>query len=188
MKYELIYTDPPWRYQNYSYATTKTGSRAKRGVEKEYGTMALDEICSLPVQNMAAKDCLLAMWWVPPMPQEALDVVKAWGFTLKTMKGFTWHKTTTHGKSFFGMGNWTRCNTEDCLFAVRGKPKRVDASVRQFLEAPRGKHSEKPAEARDRLLKMMGDVPRLEMFAREATPGWDVFGNEAPNSITLPQF
>jgi N6-adenosine-specific RNA methylase IME4 len=185
-KYSLIYADPPWKYQNYGYSHTKTGSRAKRGVEKEYGTMNNVDICNLPISDIAADDCLLAMWWVPPMPQEALDVVKAWGFTLKTMKGFTWHKTTTNGLSFFGMGNWTRCNTEDCLFAVRGKPRRMDASVRQFLEHPRGKHSEKPSEARDRLVKMMGDIPRVELFARDTTPGWDVFGNQVEGSIQLP--
>lgn len=183
--YELIYADPPWRYQNYAYSKTKTGGRAKRGVEKEYPTMSLAEICALPVQDLAAKDCLLAMWWVPPMPQEALDVVKAWGFTLKTMKGFTWHKTTTHGKSHFGMGNLTRCNTEDCLFAVRGKPRRVSASIRQFIEAPRGKHSQKPAEARERLVSLMGDVPRVELFCRDAADGWNHWGNELEGGIEL---
>lgn len=185
-KFSLIYADPPWKYQNYGYAETKSGTRAKRGVEKEYGTMTLKEICDLPIQDIAAPDCLLAMWWVPPMPQEALDVVKAWGFTLKTMKGFTWHKTTVHGKSFFGMGNWTRCNTEDCLFAVRGKPLRKSASVRQFLEAPRSpKHSEKPEEARKRLEILMGDVPRVELFARTAPEGWSVWGNEVQSTISL---
>ena len=117
------------------------------------------------------------------MPEEALEVVKAWGFTLKTMKGFTWHKTTKHGKSHFGMGHWTRANTEDCLFAVRGKPKRANADVRQFIEAPRGRHSAKPDEVRERLVRLMGDVPRLEMFAREAIPGWDVWGNEVESTI-----
>lgn len=101
------------------------------------------------------------------------------------MKGFTWHKTTKHGKSCFGMGNWTRANTEDCLFAVRGKPKRVNRGVRQFIEAPRGSHSTKPPEVRERLVRLMGDVPRLEMFAREATPGWDIWGLEVESTIQL---
>jgi len=79
---------------------------------------------------------------------EALDVVDAWGFKLKTMKGFTWHKQTRHGKSHFGMGNWTRANTEDCLFATKGHPVRASAGVRQFIDAPVRLHSQKPDEAK----------------------------------------
>jgi len=101
------------------------------------------------------------------------------------MKGFTWHKRTKHGKSHIGMGHWTRGNTEDCLFAVRGKPKPVNHGVRQFIEAPRGKHSEKPPEARERLVLLMGDVPRIELFAREAVPGWDVWGLEVESTIEI---
>jgi N6-adenosine-specific RNA methylase IME4 len=97
-----------------------------------------------------------------------------------------WHKTTKHGKSHFGMGHWTRANTEDCLIAVRGKPKRVNADVRQFIEAPRGRHSAKPDEVRERLVRLMGDVPRLEMFAREAAPGWDVWGLEVESDTEVP--
>jgi len=110
------------------------------------------------------------------MPAEALEVVRAWGFTLKT---------TEHGKSHFGMSHWTRANTEDCLFTVRGKPKRANADVRQFIEAPRGRHSTKPDEVRERLVRLMGDVPRLEMFAREEIPGGDVWGNEVESTIAV---
>lgn len=148
--------------------------------------MGLVELCCLDVQSVAADDCLLAMWWVPPMPEEALQVMRSWGFELKTMKGLCWHKRTKWGKSHFGMGNWTRANAESCLFAARGKPKRVGRGVRQFIDAPIGRHSEKPAEARERLVQLMGDVPRLEMFAREASPGWAVFGNEVEESIHIP--
>lgn len=140
--------------------------------------MNYDRISDLPVSDLADDNCLLAMWWVMPQPEEALAVVTAWGFTLKTMGGFTWHKTTKTGKSFFGMGNWSRSNPECCLFAVKGKPKRVDASVRAFLESPWRGHSAKPPEARERLVQLMGDVPRIELFAREASPGWDSWGNE----------
>lgn len=169
--YTVIYADPPWSYRDKANA-------GKRGAEHKYPCMTLEALMRLPVARLAAADCLLAMWWVPPMPAEALALVKAWGFTLKTMKGFTWHKTTVNGKSHFGMGNWTRANTEDCLFAVRGKPRRVSAGVRQFIEAPRGAHSAKPPEVRDRLVQLMGDVPRLELFARQKCPGWDAWGYE----------
>ena len=176
VSYEIILADPPWSYRD-------SANAGKRGAVHKYRTRGLPEICALDVRGIAAPNCLLALWWVPPMPEEALKVVKAWGFTLKTMKGFTWHKTTKHGKSHFGMGHWTRANTEDCLFAVRGKPKRANADVRQFIEAPRGRHSAKPAEVRERLVRLMGDVPRIEMFAREAIPGWDVWGNEVESTM-----
>lgn len=173
--YQHVLADPPWSYRDKGHA-------GERGAEYHYPCLTLDALKRLPVHEICAPDCLLAMWWVPPMPAEALAVVQAWGFTLKTMKGFTWHKTTVHGKSHFGMGNWTRANTEDCLFAVRGRPRRVSASVRQFLEAPRGAHSAKPPEVRTRLVELMGDVKRIELFARERVEGWDAWGDEIPAS------
>lgn len=171
MKYQLIYADPPWSYRDKCHS-------GQRGAGYKYQVMDLEAIKALPVASIAANDCLLAMWWVPPMPCEALAVVEAWGFTLKTMCGFTWHKTTKHGKDHFGMGNWTRANAENCLFAVKGKPKRANAGVRQIVTAQVGRHSEKPASVRVRLERLMGDVPRVELFARAQSPGWDVWGNQ----------
>lgn len=171
-RYQIIYADPSWEHADKATA-------GKRGACDKYEVMSLEDIMAMPVHRIAAPDCLLAMWHVGPMPLEALMVVKAWGFKLRTFKGFCWHKLTTKNKlSHFGMGNWTRANTEDCLFATRGKPKRINASVRQFIEAPIGRHSEKPAEARDRLVQLMGDVPRIELFARERVEGWDRWGLE----------
>ena len=121
----------------------------------------------------------------PRMPAEALEVVRKWGITLRTMKGFCWHKRTKNGLSHFGMGNWTRANTEDCLFAVRGNIRRVNAGVRQFIDAPLGRHSEKPAQARARLGQLIGDVPRIELFARSKTPGWSVWGRDVESDARL---
>ena len=177
-KYELIYADPPWQYRD-------SANAGKRGAVHKYNVMGMDAIKVLPVESIAAEDCLLAMWWVPPMPAEALAVIEAWGFVLRNMCGFSWHKLTKHGKSHFGMGHWTRANTEDCLIATRGKPKRASASVRQFVEAERREHSQKPDEVRDRLVELMGDVPRIELFARTPTPGWDVFGDQVDGSVQL---
>lgn len=172
--FELVYADPPWTYRD----KAKAGNR---GAESHYSCMSIADICALPVADICAPNCLLALWWVAPMPREALAVVDAWGFELRTMKGLTWHKETKTGKSFFGMGNWTRANTEDLLFATRGKPKRVNAGVRQFMSAERpARHSEKPQEARDRLVALMGDVRRVELFARDSSPGWTVWGDQAP--------
>lgn len=179
MSYQLIYADPPWQYRDQANA-------GNRGACHKYPVMTLDAIKALPIDEIAAPDCLLAMWWVPPQPAEALAVVTAWGFTLKTMQGFTWHKTTKNGLDHFGMGNWTRANAECCLFAVRGKPKRVCASVRSLIVATVGRHSAKPDDARQRLVQLLGDVPRVELFARVQSPGWDVWGNEVESSIQMP--
>lgn len=112
------------------------------------------------------------------MPQEALAVVAVWGFKLVTMKGFTWHKVTRNGKDHFGMGTWTRANSEDCLFAVRGRPKRLHRGVRQMIHATVREHSRKPDEARERLAQLCGNVPRVELFARARLPEWESWGNE----------
>lgn len=177
-KYELIYADPPWAHSD-------PASSGKRGAVHKYNVMRLDDICALPVRKIAAENCLLAMWWVGPMPIEALTVVRAWGFELKNMNGFTWGKLTKNDKRHFGMGNLTRGNAESCLFAVRGKPKRASAAVSQFIDAKVGRHSEKPADTRDRLVKLMGDVPRVELFARERADGWSSFGDQVEGSIKL---
>jgi N6-adenosine-specific RNA methylase IME4 len=173
--YSIIYADPPWKYRDSCNA-------GLRGACHKYSVMSIEELCLLRgfIDDVAARDCFLAMWWVPPMPVEALTVVSAWGFQLKTMKGFTWRKLTRGGLEHFGMGHWTRANSEDCLFAVRGHPKPVSHSVRQIINAQVREHSRKPDEARDRLVQLLGDVPRIELFARQAMPGWDVWGNEAP--------
>ena len=171
-KYNLIYADPGWKYRD-------KASAGKRGAEHKFRVMDYKAISRLPVDQIAADDCLLAMWWVPPQPVEALYVVDAWGFKLKTMQGFTWAKRTKRGLWHFGMGNLSRANAECCLFATKGRPQRVSASVRSLIEAPVREHSRKPDEARDRLVELMGDVPRIELFAREVTPGWASWGDEA---------
>ncbi|EAM1616277.1 S-adenosylmethionine-binding protein [Salmonella enterica] len=181
-QFNLIYADPPWQYKD----KAKSGNR---GVDFKYPTMKVEDICRLPVWALAnPESCLLAMWWVPTMVEEALAVMKAWGFRLMTMKGFTWHKTCKlqQDKDAMGMGHMTRANSEDVLFAVRGRlPKRIDASIIQMVTAPRLEHSAKPAEVRHRLERLLGDVPRLEMFARGAVPGWATWGNQTECDVEL---
>lgn len=114
------------------------------------------------------------------MLKEALDVIEAWGFTYKTV-AFNWVKQNKNGAGLFmGLGNWTRSNSEICLLAVKGKPKRVSASVHSVILSPLQQHSQKPGEARDRIVELMGDLPRIELFVRETAPGWDSWGNEVP--------
>lgn len=174
-KYNLIYADPPWQYRD----ACKSG---KRGAGFKYPTMKVEEICRLPVWELAdQQSCLLAMWWVPTMVEEALAVMKAWGFRLMTMKGFTWHKTNVRaGTTAMGMGHMTRANTEDCLFAVRGRmPKRMAGNIIQHFSAPRLEHSAKPPVVREKLESLLGNVPRIELFCRGSVEGWDTWGNQA---------
>ena len=173
-KYSVILCDPPWSYSNYSGNTTD----ASRWVGKQYPTMTVADICALPVADLAAPDCVLFMWVTPPTLLDGLRVMEAWGFRYKT-KGFCWVKRNKVADSFFwGMGYWTRSNTEDCIIGIRGNPKRVDKGVHQVIYSPIEQHSQKPAETRDRIVKLMGDVPRIELFSRHNIPGWDVWGNQ----------
>ncbi|MGO1238429.1 MAG: MT-A70 family methyltransferase, partial [Hafnia alvei] len=161
----------------------------ERGASFKYPTMSILDICRLPVWDLADESCLLAMWWVPTMPAEALKVVDAWGFRLMTMKGFTWHKTNRRkGNSAIGMGHMTRANSEDCLFAVRGRlPERFNAAICQHQTFHRTEHSAKPPEFRDLLVSLLGEVSRIELFARQQADGWHSWGNEVGCNIEFQQ-
>lgn len=107
----------------------------------------------------------------------------AWGFCYKSV-AFVWGKLNRKAPTLFtGMGYWTRANAEICLLATRGHPKRHNAGVHQVILSHIEEHSKKPEEARSRIVRLMGDVPRIELFARSRAPGWDVWGNEAADSI-----
>lgn len=167
--YSVIYADPPWDYRH---------RWTKAAASKHYDTMDLDSIKNLPVIEYAANDCLLFMWATFPMLYEALETIKAWGFEYKTV-AFTWVKQNKSGRGiFWGLGNWTRSNAEICLLGVRGKPKRISASVHSVIVSPVKRHSEKPGEVRNRIVELVGDVPRIELFARQHVDGWDAFGKE----------
>lgn len=147
--------------------------------------MDTESMCNLPIKEIADKDCVLFMWWVGSQPEEAIRLVKAWGFTLKTMTGFNWVKLTKTNKLDFGMGFWTRAGSENCLIAVKGKPKRINAGIRSVIMAERTLHSKKPDIIRNEIVRLMGDIPRVELFARQQSEGWDVWGNEVSNSIKI---
>ena len=183
MKYSLIYADPAWEYGN----TISNGAASNH-----YGTMKLIDMKRLPVWELA----------------------EAWGFRVRTMKGFTWVKFNTlaeehinralqrgevcdfydfldllNAQTKMNGGNYTRANTEDLLIAVKGKGlMRQNASVKQVIYSPLGKHSAKPEEARYKLEQLYGDVPRIELFSRCGAPGWHHWGNESasPDVELLP--
>lgn len=175
-KYNIIYADPPWKYEQ---------NRLSGAAEHHYPTMSFEELSALPVSGIAGKDCVLFLWVTFPQLPDALQLIRAWGFTYKTV-AFVWLKTNRKSHTwFYGLGFWTRGNAEICLLSVRGHPKRQAANIHQFIVSPVEQHSKKPDEARDKIVALMGDLPRIELFARQKTPDWDVWGNEVENSITL---
>lgn len=178
-KYNIIYADPPWPYRAWS-------SKGKgRSAESHYPTMSIEDIKALPVSQLAAKDCILFLWITFPLLQEAWSVMEAWGFTYKTV-AFVWVKQCRKSENLFlGMGYWTRSNAEICLLATKGSPKRVSKNVKQIIISHLEEHSKKPDAARDRIVDLAGDLPRIELFARQKSPGWDVWGNEVDSTIEL---
>lgn len=178
-KYQIIYADPPWRYDNYGY------HEALRGVEKEYPTMNLDDIKALPIRNISDDNSILFLWVTCPLLPEGLDVINSWGFKYYT-KAFCWVKINKNNMGlFWGMGNMTRANTEDCLLAIKGKPKRINADVHQVIMSDILEHSHKPAITRELIVRLMGNLPRIELFARKKVEGWDCWGNEVESDIEL---
>lgn len=170
-KYKVIYTDCPWEYDgSYNYD--------KKHSQVPYTTIKSSELMALPVAEIADEDCALFMWATFPKLLDALAVIEAWGFHYTT-NAFTWIKTDKIEMTVWsGLGWWTKANAEICLFAKKGHPKRISKSVKQVIFAPHGEHSAKPPQVRDRIVKLMGDVPRIELFARQKVDGWDALGNE----------
>ena len=170
-KYKIIYADCPWPYDN-----PKGNDPSMGGIT--YPVMTMGDIKSLPVTTICDKDCALFMWATMPKMQEAIEVIKAWGFRYTTC-AFTWVKTNSKsGGIYSGLGHWTNGNAELCLFGKIGKPKRIAKNVKQIVMTPVGRHSAKPAEVRHRIVRLIGDIPRIELFAREKVDGWDAVGNE----------
>lgn len=174
-KYNIIYADPAWQFTK----TFKNRGKA-RNVEKEYQTMSIDEICDLPIKDICKKDSILFLWATSPKLELAFKVIKEWGFTYKTM-GFVWVKKNKKNTStnFWGMGFYTRQNAEFCLIATKGKGvKRLNNAIHQIIETPIEEHSKKPSCVRDKIVELCGDLPRIELFARQYADGWDCWGNE----------
>lgn len=168
-KYNIVYADPAWSYWD--------GGQKNQSLH--YTTMTIDDIKGLPVSNITDDNCILFIWVTYPILQEALEVIKSWGFNYSTC-GFVWVKKNKSGEgNFFGLGSWTRANTELCLIATKGSILRMDASISQVIEAPIDEHSKKPDIVRHLITKLVGELPRIELFSRKPAEGWDVWGNEA---------
>lgn len=140
---------------------------------------------ALPVNQIADDDCILFIWVTMPKLNEVFDLIRSWGFEYKTV-AFTWVKRNKKAPSWFwGMGRWTRANAEICLLATKGSPKRISAAVSSVVDTPIERHSKKPDCVRDKILQLVGDLSRIELFAREKTQGWDVWGGEIESDITF---
>jgi site-specific DNA-methyltransferase (adenine-specific) len=187
-KYQIIYADPPWEY-------SFPGTRKEK--KQDYSTMSYMKIGKLNISNIANENSVLFIWSIWTKIQECLNVIKMWGFEYKTV-GFVWVKVRKQNninqysflpqdsfEDFFGMGMWTRSNTEYCLIATKGNIKPISHSVKQLIYSPIGKHSEKPFEIKERIITLMGNLSCIELFARQKTEGWDVWGNEVESDIEL---
>jgi N6-adenosine-specific RNA methylase IME4 len=174
-----ILADPPWDFETWS-------DKGKgRSAEQHYPTMTLEDLRLLPVQELAAPDCVLFLWTTGAHLIQAIFLLNAWGFEYKTIV-FVWVKADNTQPDFFqaelpaqmGMGHWSRASSEICLLATRGKPKRLHADVLQAIISPRREHSRKPDCVHERIERLV-DGPYLELFARQSTRlGWTFWGNE----------
>jgi len=187
-KYNIILSDPPWPYRDSLGKNPRYGGYT-------YPSMSLDEIKALPVKDITAKDAVLFLWCTLPKLEAGLEVIKSWEFSFVTV-AFVWikiNKLAANKKCFTrkdirtGIGHWTNSNAELCLLGRKGHIKRVKTNVKQVIIAPVTIHSAKPDETRNRIVELMGDLPRIELFARpskkglfqnKSYKGWDLWGNE----------
>jgi N6-adenosine-specific RNA methylase IME4 len=194
-KYQVILADPPWRFKTYSEAGRD------RSADRHYPTQGIEWIKSLPVQKLADRRCALFMWVIDTHLDQGFDVLKAWGFKYKTV-GFYWAKLNKSAKKesinadkdfFMGTGYYGRANPEQCLLGLSSDefevdqlllgttakaPERKDAGVRKLIVDHRREHSRKPDDTHTRIERLFGDIPRIELFARQERPGWSYWGNE----------
>ena len=178
-KYGVILADPPWCFKTYSE------KGMGKSADRHYKTMNIEDIKALSVAEIADKDCALFLWVTFPCLQEGMELARAWGFTYKTV-AFVWVKQNKKSDSlFWGMGYWTCSNAELCILATKGKPKRVDAGVHQVVVSHIEEHSRKPGEVHERIKQLMGDVPKIDLFARRKAEGFEVWGNEVESDIDL---
>lgn len=181
-KYDIVYADPPWMYHSDPNKMAAAG--------KHYSLMADAQIEAMPVKSLLRDPNRGAffIWATCPRLDQAVRTIAAWGLHYRGV-AFNWIKTRRDGRVMGAAGvppTGTKPTSELCLLATtcpRGRPfPLLDAAVPQVLLAPRGRHSEKPAEVRERIVRLYGDRPRIELFARASAPGWDAWGNEAPTT------
>jgi len=189
--YNIIYVDPPWTYNDRKLVRLDGKvPKAGMGAGNHYQCMANAEMAALEIPILAAENCALFLWVTGPHLFSPMELINGWNAQVKlkknqfryTNKAFCWQKITVKGNTFPGRGHWNFHNTEDCLLFMKGSFE-VQKIVHEEIRVPhqRGSdnkiiHSRKPAVVRDRIVEMFGDLPRIELFATERTPGWDCTG------------
>ena len=178
-KYSIILADPPWKYGDARNYKTKNNPTGSGGASKHYPVMTLEELKSIPVKDIADDDCMLLMWVTGPKMDWGLEVLKSWGFKFCTIP-FVWIKMKNDMSEprKDGIGSYTLNNAEYVLLGRKGKYWRNSTKVKQIIQTPKFEHSVKPPEIRDRIVELFGDVPRIELFARQQMNGWDSIGND----------
>jgi N6-adenosine-specific RNA methylase IME4 len=170
-RYGVIYADPPWNFETYSDKGTG------RGAVSHYDTLTIEDLMTMPVADLAAKDCALFLWCIDTHLPQGLELLRAWGFDYKTV-GFVWAKKNKKADSYFmGLGKWARTNPEICLLATRGKPKPLSRSVRKLVVERLRENGRKPERVRDDIKELVAG-PYLELFARQTAEGWDCWGDQ----------
>jgi N6-adenosine-specific RNA methylase IME4 len=175
--YNIIYADPPW---DYAGREQHNSIKENKSVKDHYNNMTLDELKELDVNKICDKSCLLFLWTSSPHLPQAIELMNSWGFDYKTI-AFIWDKQKTNP------GYYTLSQCEICLVGKIGNipMPRGSRKERQFISEMRRGHSQKPDEVRMRIERMFPIQKKLEMFARVASPGWDIWGNELPNTIEI---
>lgn len=172
--YSIVYADPPW---DYAGRTQQDGSKGNKSAADHYNTMTLDTLKQLKVKDICSSDCLLFLWTSSPHLPQAISLMNSWGFEYKTV-AFVWYKQKTNP------GYYTLSECELCLVGKKGTipSPRGSRKERQFLSEERTVHSKKPDEIRNRITRMFPTQKKVELFARQQTEGWDVWGNEVQSS------
>ena len=190
-KYQIIYADPPWKYKTTQHQGAKSGYRNQgylkyhnevyqKGAKNQYSCMGMEELKELPIESISDNNCLLFLWVCSPLLKQGIEVGESWGFEYKTI-AFVWYKQI-HNPGFYTM---SEC--EIVLVFKKGnipQPRGL-RNIRQFWAENRTKHSQKPNEIRNRITKMFPTQNKIELFARQKTEGWDVWGNEIESDIDI---
>ena len=174
MKYQIIYADPPWKFDK---SITDTFAC-------KYPCMGVDELNNLDIKAVKSNNCALFLWSTMRHLPQAITLMDKWGFEYRTV-AFVWIKTSQKGNINHRLGYWTLSNAELCLLGISGHPRKVNNKIRSVYLLPREGHSKKPQLFRDKIVELFGDLPRIELFARQKVDGWDCWGNEVDSDIEL---
>jgi len=178
MKFNIIYLDPAWYFPKRNNLKTKFGG----GITDKYPPMKIEDIKNLPIQDLADDNCAIFMWITTSMTSDSdiidkLSLLKHWGFKIPNI-AFNWKKEYKNGKTHFGTGYYTKSGSELCILGIKGKMKPISNYISSIVESPLEYHSKKPDIIADKIVELFGDLPRIELFARQPRNGWITIGQE----------